>query len=43
MSGDFKRIVQALAKRHPANVNDEEEIDYSADVNGAPPSRHGHG
>ena len=32
VSGDFKRIVQALAKRHPANVNDEEEIDYSADV-----------
>ena len=32
VSGDFKRIVKALAKRHPANVNDDTEMDYSADV-----------
>ena len=30
--GDFKRIIEALAKRHPANVNDDADIDYSADV-----------
>ena len=32
VSGDFKRIIEALAKRHPANVNDDTDIDYSADV-----------
>jgi len=32
VSGDFKRIIEALAKRHPANVNDDTDIDYAADV-----------
>ena len=32
VSGDFKRIIEALAKRHPSKVNDDVDIDYSADV-----------
>ena len=32
VTGDFKRIVKALAKRHPANVNDSTKMDYTSDI-----------
>ena len=32
VSGDFKRIITALAKRHPTNVNNDKEIDYDFEI-----------